>query len=163
MTEQPHPHKDRKQRQKAHYTTSLAQIAHTLREQTPVQLRGDATFHKHTGVGLHPTISVTWAPETPPSALAFGSPSHATAAQCAEEGGSGRNDGQILLKWTTPQGPCAYKAACYQRARLPASLEPSTMSAGRKTMAAKADMCSQKEANARFWNAPSWRGGGGGG
>lgn len=107
MTEQPHPHTDRKQRQEAHYPTSLAQIAHTLRWQTTVQLRGGSYISKkHTGVVLHPSISVTWAPKT----HAFGSPSHATAAQCAGEGGSRRDDGQILLKWTTPQGLCAFKS-----------------------------------------------------
>lgn len=121
---------------------------------------GEATFPKHTRVVLHPSISVTWAPKTPPNAHAFGSPSHATAAQCAEEGGSRRNDGQILLKWTTPQGLCAFRAACYHRARLPASLEPS-MSTGRKAMVAKTHMCSLKKRQTRFWNTPSWRGGGG--
>lgn len=38
----------------------------------------------------------------------FGSPSHATAAQCgARKRAQRANDGQILLKWTTPQGPRA--------------------------------------------------------
>lgn len=106
---------------------------------------------KHSRVVLSPSISVTWAPQKPPNALTFGSPSHATAAQCAEEGGSRRNDGQILLKWTTPQGLCAFKEQYATTVHGSHRAWNPPCQLGGKLMVAKTDMCSQNESNARFW------------
>lgn len=70
------------------------------------------------------TIAFSWLGSQTSHSTRVWSPSHATAAQCAEEGGSvgqtRENDGQILLKWTTSQGLYASNPACTHSAHISA-------------------------------------------
>lgn len=78
---------------KPQYFTSRAQITYTLQKNIYCAPQGNHPLKKHDSpAGLRGSISKTkvfrdLGPK-PPIPLAFGSPSHATAAQCAEEGGS---------------------------------------------------------------------------
>lgn len=70
------------------------------------------------------TIGFSWLGSQTSHSTRVWSPSHATAAQCAEEGGSvgqtRENDGQIILKWTTSQGLYASNPACTHSAHISA-------------------------------------------